>query len=200
MNSGGVIYRITCTANGRVYIGSTRRDFNQRRLEHLHYLRKGNHHALQLQRCFSKYGEDAMSFDVIEFVEDANFVHAREQFQLWRHSGNLLNGTQDVSPGVNFTPEVRAKMSASRKARESKPCSDETKAKISLAKKGRASPRGVEASVAARTAFIAEEVDSWIAMLAAGKSYREIERITGRCRNMVARECKLRMKERHELA
>lgn len=41
-----------------------------------------------------------------------------------------------------------------------------------------------------RTAFIGQEIDSWMLLRKQGKSYREIERLTGRARKVVARECK----------
>ena len=85
------IYSITCTENGRIYIGSTIRSPRQRWLEHLHYLRKGTHHSKHLQRCYAKHGEQSMEFSVIESVEDANFALAREQFHIWRNEGRLLN-------------------------------------------------------------------------------------------------------------
>lgn len=187
----GSVYRITCEANGRVYIGSTVRSPRQRWLEHLHYLRKGTHHSRHLQHVFNKYGEHGLRFEVIEHVEDAVFVPGREQFQLWRHAGRLMNAKDQVDPCVDFTPEVRAKMSEKRRAREDKPCSEETKAKISQANKGkRRTPEQIEQAKAARLAFIERERPIWLAMLREGKSYREIEKATGRTRKMIARECR----------
>jgi group I intron endonuclease len=41
-----------------------------------------------------------------------------------------------------------------------------------------------------RNAFVAAESAAWRAMAAQGKSFREIERLTGRCRRVIARACK----------
>lgn len=96
----GVIYVIECAGNGKRYIGSTSRRPNQRRLEHLHHLRAGKHHSRRLQRCFNKYGEDALSFSVVETVEDLNMLLPREQFHIWRAAGVCLNSA-DVSDSVH---------------------------------------------------------------------------------------------------
>lgn len=96
----GVIYVIECTGNGKRYVGSTSRKPNQRRLEHLHHLRAGKHHSRQLQRCFNKYGEEALSFSVVETVEDLNMLLPREQFHIWRAAGVCLNSA-DVSDSVH---------------------------------------------------------------------------------------------------
>ena len=41
-----------------------------------------------------------------------------------------------------------------------------------------------------RTSFIESSIGAWLELRKAGKSFREIERITGRCRSVIARECK----------
>ena len=41
-----------------------------------------------------------------------------------------------------------------------------------------------------RNAFVAAESAAWRAMAAQGKSFREIARLTGRCRRVIARACK----------
>lgn len=232
----GVVYAITCTPNGAVYVGSTMRSFKQRWSEHRWYLRKGRHHSSRMQRCFKKYGEEAFAFSVVEHVSDLNFLLAREQFHIWRQDPEALMNSAPVSDSAlaarlsnlgrvepedakakrliavragmakvdhraKFTDEVRARMSVSRRKRVMKPVTDETRLRISQAKKGcKTSRLAVERSVATRTAFIESEVDSWIRMRSEGKSFREIERITGRCRKVVARECARYLERSHGLA
>ena len=221
----GVIYSITCKTNGKVYVGSTVRRPNQRRLEHLHNLRRGKHHSRHLQHCFNKYGEDSLAFEVIERVEDANFLLAREQFQIWRVAGRCLNSAEvadshlaaaAANSGRVQTAEERARRSLSQLAavaagtkkpvawtsaqraahsailtgRAMPAVSASTRANISKALKGReCSWAAVANSVATRTAFIADELQGWLEMRAAGMSYREMERRTGRSRRMLEREC-----------
>jgi len=221
----GVIYVIECTGNGMRYIGSTSRSPNQRRLEHLHYLRAGKHHASRLQRCFNKYGEDALKFSVVETVDDLNMLLPREQFHIWRAEGVCLNSA-DVSDAMlcaqlantgrtqsveeramrskaqhlalingtkkprGWTEEQRAKHSIILTGRKMPAVTDSTKQNISRALKGREpSWAGIAKSAAIRTAFIADELPTWLELRAQGMSYREIERRTGRSRKLVEREC-----------
>jgi len=222
----GVIYSITCKTNGKVYVGSTVRRPNQRRLEHLHNLRRGKHHSRHLQHCFNKYGEDSLAFEVIERVEDANFLLAREQFQIWRVAGRCLNsaevadshlaaaaansgrvqgdseramrsaaikkaiddGKTKYSP---WTDERRKSHGAALKGRAMPPVNPGRGEKISEALKGRpCPPKAIARSVATRTAFIALELPTWLAMLASGMSYRAIHLKTGRNYKTIVRECR----------
>lgn len=221
----GVIYSISCNVNGKVYIGSTMRRPNQRRLEHLHNLRHGKHHSKYLQHCFNKHGEASLSFKVIERVEDANFLLAREQFQIWRVAGRCLNSAEvadshlaaaAVNTGRAQSAEERAMRSQAQRAataagtkkprewtdkqraehsiiltgRTMPEVTETTRANISKAKKGCVCPPlAIERSVATRTAFIADEIPTWLKMRTGGMSFREIERRTGRSRRIIAREC-----------
>jgi len=96
----GVIYTITCSENGKTYVGSTMRRPRQRWLEHLHHLRKGNHRSRYLQHSYSKHREESLTFRVVEHVEDLNMLLAREQFHIWRVEGSCLNSAE-VSDSVH---------------------------------------------------------------------------------------------------
>lgn len=62
------IYKITCATDEvlhGIYVGQT--DVPKKRWgHHLRHLRAGNHHNVMLQRCFDKYGEASLSFEVLE--------------------------------------------------------------------------------------------------------------------------------------
>ncbi|WP_409456861.1 GIY-YIG nuclease family protein [Pseudomonas sp.] len=221
----GAIYTIECAANGKRYVGSTSRSPNQRRLEHLHHLRRGRHHSRRLQRCFDKYGEDSLAFSVVEVVDDLNMLLPREQFHIWRAEGVCLNSA-DVSDSVHcariantgraqsaderarrsvallaavaagtkksvcWTDEQRAAQSRILTGRKMPEVKASTRENISKALIGRACPDlAIKRSVETRTAFIAVELPGWLAMRAKGMSYREMEKITGRSRKMLEREC-----------
>jgi group I intron endonuclease len=94
------------------------------------------------------------------------------------------------SAGPAWTDERRAKHSIALTGRKMPPVSDITRQRISAAKKGR--PSGTKGSTARAESvqkWVAVELPHWLALKSEGKSYREIERITGRSRNVVAREC-----------
>jgi group I intron endonuclease len=221
----GVIYTITCSENGKTYVGSTMRRPRQRWHEHLHHLRKGKHHSRYLQHAYSKHGEESLTFSIVENVGDANFLLPREQIHIWRVSGSCMNSAE-VSDAVHaaravntgrvqseeersmrsvallravasgtkkprpWTPEQRLEHSIILTGRKMPPVKASTCTNISKAKKGCACPAlAIEMSVAARTAFIADELPIWLEMRAKGLSYRDIERLTGRTRKMLSREC-----------
>lgn len=62
MNSG--IYKITCLSNGQFYIGKSK-SLTKRRKSHFRELKYNRHENNRLQRCFNKYGEDSLVFEVI---------------------------------------------------------------------------------------------------------------------------------------
>lgn len=86
----GVIYLIRNTLTEKVYVGSTVRPRHRKNV-HFGLLRNGKHHSIHLQRAFDRNGEDAFSFEAVESVADAIFLHAREQFWMWRFAGRLYN-------------------------------------------------------------------------------------------------------------
>lgn len=74
------IYQITCTANKKIYIGSTI-DLYRRKYDHFHSLRLNKHHNPCLQRAWNKYGEQTFVFEVLELVLPISLI-AREQYWL----------------------------------------------------------------------------------------------------------------------
>jgi group I intron endonuclease len=72
------VYKITCTANKKIYIGSTS-NLCQRKRQHFDRLRLNKHDNPILQAAFNKYGEDAFTYEVIELTLPA-FQLEREQY------------------------------------------------------------------------------------------------------------------------
>lgn len=72
MNQIG-IYSITCTKNGRKYIGQSR-VLNKRKWQHFNELKHNKHHNKYLQNTYNKYSLDNFKFEVIEHcgVEELN--------------------------------------------------------------------------------------------------------------------------------
>lgn len=64
MSTAGV-YRITCTDNGKQYIGSTK-DLARRWNAHKADLQYGRHHSPELQRDYNGYGPQAFVFEVVK--------------------------------------------------------------------------------------------------------------------------------------
>jgi group I intron endonuclease len=105
------IYKITNTAHGKFYVGSSVQ-IESRIFKHLCQLRKGKHNNGHLQSAYSLDGEDAFDFMLLEECDRADLL-TREQhymdalkpeYNICRVAGNTL--------GVLHTPASRAKMSA----------------------------------------------------------------------------------------
>lgn len=106
--------------------------------EHLGMLRTGGHHNRHLQRSWNKYGEAAFEFKVLTEMPEASpeeLVAAEaEVIRLLKPEFNVVQS--DMPPnhtGVRRSPETRAKISIALKG---KPKTDEHKAAVSRAKMG----------------------------------------------------------------
>lgn len=122
----GIIYRITCTANNKFYIGSTVNKA-QRWARHRRQLRDGTHPNKHMAAAWAKHGEAAFVFDVLESVDDPAMLFAAEQKYLDQHAGKdyCFNwakyadapmrgkfGPEASNFGRIFGPEMRARLSA----------------------------------------------------------------------------------------
>ena len=116
------IYKITCTANGKFYIGSAK-DIHLRLARHKSDLSRNVHHNALLQRAVNKYGKDVFEFEILEFVDDLESLLQREQHYL-----DTLNPC-DINVGFNLAIEAGSKLGV--------PVTEETKAKISKTLTGR---------------------------------------------------------------
>ena len=115
----GTIYAIVNEANGKCYVGSTVR-LNHRYCSHLSDLRRGVHRSTKLMRAWLKYGPNVFWFVVLESCCASDLME-REKF--W------IDTLQAVRAGYNarLVPHTNLGYVAS----------DETRQKISAAKRGR---------------------------------------------------------------
>ncbi len=101
------IYKITCTANKRIYIGSAL-NLRERRRAHFGALRRNEHINKHLQNAWNKYGPDVFTFEVLEYVLPMSLT-AREQywfnrekpfgrkgFNIAREAGSTLGYKYDI--------------------------------------------------------------------------------------------------------
>jgi group I intron endonuclease len=115
------VYAIRCNVDGKVYVGSVGRSFTKRWKEHLCDLRRCGHHSHHLQNAWNKYGEGNFQFIVLErCLPDA--LLSREQFWITYYDAANQNF------GYNVLPAAGSPLGCKR--------SEETKSKISEAKKG----------------------------------------------------------------
>lgn len=140
MNTG--VYEIVNTTNGNCYVGSSI-NMKKRWREHRCGLRSNRHHAMVLQRAWHKHGEAAFVFrPLLVCAEDMLVFYEQRALDAIKPAYNATNHA--ASPSAD--PVIRAKI---RKALVGHVLSEETKAKISAANKGRKqSPEVVAARMA----------------------------------------------------
>lgn len=118
MKSG--IYTITNLVNGKVYVGYSK-NLESRKAKHFYELRSQTHDNEYLQRAWNKYGEENFRYEIL--IECPIDLLASEE-HYWC---NLLD-SHNRDRGYNLKPTHPEKLSA---------CSEETKAKLSIANTGK---------------------------------------------------------------
>lgn len=108
-------------ARGILYYGSAT-NLKKRISNHKTFLKQGKHQNPKLQRAWDKYGEDFFSFYVVEVVTDKSRLLEREQWWI-----DQLVASEDDYYNILLVAGSQI----------GKPCSEETKRKISEANKGK---------------------------------------------------------------
>lgn len=134
MKSPG-IYRIYCKATKRNYVGSSTKDWANRRNGHMHLLRKGKHPSVKMQEDWNKYGAIEFAFILIcecppDRVSELENLAAIEFKAFCPESGyntaaistNRFNAGRKASGKVRFCmylkPERAQRLAAQLKAEE----------------------------------------------------------------------------------
>lgn len=134
------IYRITNTANGKYYIGSSI-SLDKRFRDHVNALRRGKHENEYLQNAWNKYGEGCFLFEVEEEIVNRDDLLIREQW--------YLDNTQclDRSLGYNIRLSANSTMLSEeskekiRKARLGSKATEATRRLMSSMRKGKPLPK-----------------------------------------------------------
>jgi group I intron endonuclease len=155
MPAASGIYVIQCNQTGKCYVGSSVNLYT-RQSQHLHRLRRGSHPNAKLQNAWAKYGELAFQFMVLELVGEEKLL-SQEGFHIERLSAvqqgyNISSTPGRGRAGMSHSAEALARMSEAQTGKvisaahreslsaafKNRSFSDETRAKISAAKMGKA--------------------------------------------------------------
>lgn len=107
---GTGVYSITNKVNGKRYVGSTKRSFNERWGEHTKSLTERKHHSKYLQRAFNKYGEDNFTFEVIATCPKEYCIRLEQWFLDNLKPEYNISPTASSTFGVKKSPEQIAQM------------------------------------------------------------------------------------------
>lgn len=180
-----LVYKITNTVNGKAYIGVTVSKVNLRWNQHVHAAKKSDY---PLQRAILKYGRDAFAVEVLYEASSLEEMMRCERALIATHGTMLPSGYNLTTGGEGFagkrSPETRRKMSdARRRLQESgwkrtpHVYTDEQKARISAANKGRIVPPELRQRIS-ETLKANESVQKQVRELAALNHQRNRGRIT----------------------
>lgn len=91
------IYKITNLCNGRMYIGQTTKELDERWKEHLHDCRKSRCRNRPLYMAMNKYGADNFKIESIEEVDNPDTLFEREiywvdYYDTFRNGYNATHG------------------------------------------------------------------------------------------------------------
>lgn len=118
------IYAILNTKTQKRYVGSAV-NLKVRWANHRVRLNKSTHHSIKLQNSWNMHGAKAFTVEVLELVPDKDLLLSGEQYWIDLYEGAKI--------GYNINPIAGSSRGIARGPR-----SDEVKAKISAAQKGRA--------------------------------------------------------------
>jgi group I intron endonuclease len=125
------VYQIENIINGKRYVGSAAQNSVQRWAQHLCDLRKGIHANARLQNAYSKYGESALKFSVLEIVETPDECIIMEQLCIDTLDPEYnIRKVADSNYGLKRSEESRARMRAAHRGTTGKHYSEESKARM----------------------------------------------------------------------
>ncbi|MBT2326129.1 GIY-YIG nuclease family protein [Variovorax paradoxus] len=107
------IYRITCSGNGRVYVGSAKH-IGRRFYLHRWELARGDHHSRLMQRAWNKYGSAAFTFEAVLLCAEVDLLRYEQIVIDFYDAANPKKGMNICSiagrtDGVKWTDAQRAR-------------------------------------------------------------------------------------------
>ena len=161
------IYCITCTANGRKYVGKATgaRGVSGRWAQHRKAARRGRHHSPHFQACWDKYGESAFVWEVLEpYVDGDPYVLEQKWMDALRP---VLNSSLSARPGTNPSPARLEQMRAIGRRNKGRRHTEEAKALMRAARanvpKHPEHRQALAQSIRRRTRrpFVAVDIRTW---------------------------------------
>lgn len=135
------IYKIVCSANGKVYVGSAT-NLRNRRNYHWSMLQRGIHFNIHLQRSWNKHGALEFEFQIIEFTPKERLIETEQEHidklcSFDDRYGFNLRRVANSQIGFRHSDATRQRMSEARIGRSKKPLSDEHRQKLSAINLGK---------------------------------------------------------------
>lgn len=138
----GIIYKVTNSINGKIYIGKTTKGLDRRRSEHTRFIKP----ITAFQRALHKYGKNEFVWEIIYECESPEELNNAEKEMIAKYQSNKLGIGYNMTPGGDgfahgkdnpvHRPEVQEKIIAKLKTNNGS-FRQEVRDKISKTLKGR---------------------------------------------------------------
>lgn len=113
------VYKIVCSANNFLYIGSAKNSSIRWR-DHLYNLKKNKHHCRHLQNAYNKYGKEFFTLEPLETCSK-NQLEEREQYHMKQYPRKILFNSSLIAGRIELTPEIIKRISETQTQRMSNP-------------------------------------------------------------------------------
>lgn len=133
------IYMLYCLPNGKCYIGRASR-LSRRFTEHKRDFKSGKHFNNQLQAIWNKYGPESLAFIPLE-VGELETLSDRESYYISLIDKKYLINQASIREHFQCSEETKIKMSEAKKGKKH---SEETRKKMSESHKGISVNKGRE--------------------------------------------------------
>jgi len=124
----GIIYKITCTVNNKVYIGQTIRTMESRFERHIRDAERSENPTIHFQRAIKKYGRDAFKIEKIDEANSQQDLNEKERYWISFYKStdnnfgyNSALGGEGGNTYLNKSPkemgDIKSKISKSNSGR-----------------------------------------------------------------------------------
>jgi len=97
MYSELIIYKVTNTLNGKIYIGATSKSIEERKKDHLQKALNGV--GSNFQKAIAKYNPDKFIWEKIDTAQDLNELAEKEKFYIQLYKSNDTGYNSDAGGG-----------------------------------------------------------------------------------------------------
>ena len=114
-----IVYKITNTITGEMYIGKTQKGIKRRFSQHLRNAQKGSKDCPFLYNAIRKYGIENFIIEIVNFCKDTETLNKQEKF--WIQKLDTLKNGYNLTPGgdgVIMDSKIKEKLSNSHKGKK----------------------------------------------------------------------------------
>lgn len=143
-----IVYKIINKINGKIYIGQTKYSISTRFSQHVHYANKRKYTSVLLE-AIRKYGRENFEINILVRCDTMEEMNHREAYYIALFDSISPNGYNLDSGGKNkkMHESTKIKISVAKTGKRLAPFSEEHRANLSKANRGRGKGRKLDENV-----------------------------------------------------